>query len=123
MTTESLHEVLQGRLKAEKKRLVDQLEQVRARRESGDRLEGSPFGKREEEASETTELESLIAFEGNISEQLVGVERALEKFDKGTYGLCEKCGRPIEAARLEALPDATLCLSCKTAQAKDARIR
>ncbi len=32
------------------------------------------------------------------------VERALKKFEKGTYGLCDVCGRNIEPARLEALP-------------------
>jgi len=33
--------------------------------------------------------------------------------DAGTYGLCERCGNPIEPARLEALPHALLCLTCK----------
>ncbi len=41
------------------------------------------------------------------------VERALAKMDGGTYGTCERCGRPIGADRLEALPWARLCISCK----------
>ena len=41
------------------------------------------------------------------------VDRALAKMDAGTYGTCERCGRPIGAERLEALPWAMLCISCK----------
>ena len=43
------------------------------------------------------------------------VERALHKLDDGTYGICERCGDPIGAARLEAIPWARLCISCKQA--------
>lgn len=40
------------------------------------------------------------------------IRTSLLKLKKGTYGKCEKCGKPIEAKRLEAMPTATLCLSC-----------
>ena len=42
------------------------------------------------------------------------VERALDKVEDGTYGICEHCGQPINPARLAALPYATLCVSCQT---------
>ena len=38
---------------------------------------------------------------------------SLEKFDKGTYVLCEDCGGKIDRARLKALPYATLCIQCQ----------
>lgn len=38
--------------------------------------------------------------------QLAEVERALAKFETGTYGICERCGRPIPLARLRVLPEA-----------------
>ena len=41
------------------------------------------------------------------------VERALEKLAAGTYGTCERCGRPSAPERLDALPWATLCIDCK----------
>jgi RNA polymerase-binding transcription factor DksA len=41
------------------------------------------------------------------------VEQALERMDAGAYGSCERCGRPIDEERLEALPAARLCLDCK----------
>jgi len=90
-------------------------------RPAEERREGSPFGKREEEAAETQELEQRLALEKRIREQLAEVEHALHKFKEGTYGLCEGCGQPIDPARLEALPQAQLCMSCKTQQAKNAK--
>jgi DnaK suppressor protein len=37
---------------------------------------------------------------------------ALERYDEGAYGICERCGHPIPAARLEVRPDARTCVSC-----------
>jgi RNA polymerase-binding transcription factor DksA len=37
---------------------------------------------------------------------------------KGTYGMCDLCGKPIAPARLEAVPQASFCLECKTRQTK-----
>lgn len=41
-----------------------------------------------------------------LRDQLAEIDHALAKFDAGTYGLCEQCGRPIPVARLRALPEA-----------------
>ena len=113
---------LQQRLKEEHQRLVMELEQVRASALTvGEVREGSPFGKREEEATESFELEKRLALEKRISDQLAEVEHALAKFESGTYGLCDNCRQPIDPARLEALPQANLCLSCKALQAKNAK--
>jgi len=98
---------------------MDQLEA--SVRPTEERREGSPFGKREEEAAETLELENRLALEKRVRDQLAEVEHALHKFEEGTYGLCESCGQPIDPARLEALPQAKLCMSCKTQQAKNAK--
>jgi DnaK suppressor protein len=40
-------------------------------------------------------------------------DRALERIDTGTYGVCESCGKAIGKARLMAYPRATLCVACK----------
>jgi len=42
------------------------------------------------------------------------IDAALAKIAAGTYGLCESCGNPVPKARLEALPHARLCVSCKS---------
>lgn len=113
------HEELRTRLESERKRLTEELEQARVNaRVSEDRREGSPFGKREEEATESYEFERRLAFEKRLTEQLADIEHALEKFEKGTYGLCDECGKPIAPDRLEALPQASLCVDCKTKSAK-----
>ena len=114
--------LLRSRLENEQKRLIGELEQLRASvRPANERREGSPFGKREEEATETLELETRLALEKRVRDQLAEIEHTLSKFEKGTYGLCDSCGQPIDPARLEALPQATLCLSCKASQAKNAK--
>jgi len=104
-------------LKKEKKQLAERLEQWADDRRSPGGREGSPFGKREEEANDAFELEKGLALEEKLRNTLTGIGCALEKYEAGTYGLCDSCGRPIEMARLEALPWANLCLECKTSQA------
>ena len=111
--------LLRSRLESERKRVIEELGQLKAGvRPAEERREGSPFGKREEEATETFELEKRLALEKRLVSQLAEVERALHKFDDGTYGLCDSCGQSIDPARLEALPQANLCLSCKMKNAK-----
>jgi len=109
-------------LESEYKRLTEELEQIHASAStSEERREGSPFGKREEEATETLELEKRLALENRIRQELAGIEHALDKFEKGTYGMCDNCGKPIAPERLEALPQASLCMNCKALLAKNAK--
>lgn len=105
---------IRTRLELEKKRVQDELNQLASSRSNGDdRREGSPFGKREEEATESMELEKRLALEQRLHSLLNEVDRALLKIDAGTYGLCDICNTPIDPARLDALPQAILCLSCR----------
>jgi len=113
------HKTIKTRIEKDQKRLSEQLEQIRTARTAKERREGSPFGKREEEAGETAELENLIAQEKLILDQLVDIDLALKKLDNGTYGSCHKCNEQIEVARLEAIPIAKICMKC--AQTKNAR--
>jgi DnaK suppressor protein len=41
-----------------------------------------------------------------------GLERALGELQRDAYGICERCGQPIAAGRLEARPDARTCIRC-----------
>jgi len=114
--------LLRSRLEGERKRLNGELEQLKGGvRSAEERREGSPFGKREEEATESFELEKRLVLEKQIIDQLAEVEYALGRFEQGTYGLCDSCGQPIDPARLEALPQANLCLNCKAQQTKNAK--
>ncbi|MCJ7828371.1 MAG: TraR/DksA C4-type zinc finger protein [Dehalococcoidia bacterium] len=105
-------------------RLKSELQRLKAEEKSADeQREGSPFGKREEGATEAFELEKRLALGRRLTDALAEVEHAIKKYEAGIYNICDICGQPIELARLEALPQASLCLKCKASQAKDARGR
>jgi DnaK suppressor protein len=61
----------------------------------------------------TEERSRVIAVVRALRSNLHDVDRALVKMDSGTYGTCERCGRPIAEERLEAIPWALLCIDCK----------
>lgn len=49
----------------------------------------------------------------NLQRKLDDVNVALRKMEKGKYGFCEKCGKPIPVARLRILPEARYCVDCE----------
>ena len=55
-----------------------------------------------------------VSLARQLRRSLEDVERALSKFNDGTYGICETCGTIIELARLEALPSARMCMQCQS---------
>lgn len=69
-----------------------------------------------DQATDLLEREIDWTLEENSGQILVEIDAALARIDAGTYGLCERCGEPIDADRLEALPWATLCLEDKRKQ-------
>ena len=66
-----------------------------------------------EQASETFEHDNSLALLRSLRVTQDQIERAVAKFEQGTYGRCDECGGPIAAERLEAIPYATLCIDCK----------
>ncbi|WP_253195076.1 TraR/DksA C4-type zinc finger protein [Streptomyces sp. MP131-18] len=60
--------------------------------------------------------EHEMALASNAREMLYQTERALQRLEAGTYGLCENCGQPIGKARMQVFPRATLCVDCKQKQ-------
>jgi DnaK suppressor protein len=74
------------------------------------------FGKRVGEG--TTEAIGRIERVGKadaLAAKLASVRRALEKFDEGTYGICDRCGATIPDERLEARPSSVRCVRCSAA--------
>lgn len=67
----------------------------------------------------TFERERDLSIENNIRDLLAKIDRALQRMDAGTYGICDRCGKPIEKARVKALPYVDLCI--KDAQAQSRR--
>jgi RNA polymerase-binding protein DksA len=61
----------------------------------------------------TFERERDLSIRNNIRDLIDQVTRSVQRIDDGKYGLCERCGNPIDASRLRELPHASLCLDCK----------
>lgn len=67
-------------------------------------------------AQSTSERAKAISLAEGLRQRLEDVKGALGRLDKGTYGLCTSCGEEIPAERLEAIPAASLCITCKQKQ-------
>lgn len=64
--------------------------------------------------SELYTAEMNLALKVHEQSRLNQVKRALQKFENGTYGICEKCKKPINYDRLEAIPYTRFCMDCET---------
>ena len=74
---------------------------------------GISFGKRVGDGtSVAVERLTQVAAHEQLGETLEAVLRAQANLAAGTYGACDSCGQPVAAARLEALPWATECITC-----------
>ena len=100
--------------------LREHLDALRERRgamtKAPERGSGVSFGKRVGDG--TSEAVSRLTDVGvvdslNATEERL--ERALEKIEEGSYGVCDRCGEPIAPARLEAAPESALCVTCASA--------
>lgn len=95
-----------------------------------DELEESSFGSNQSELSgemgfdeeyadagtATFERERDLSLVNNLRDLMERIDKALAKIEEGTYGLCDRCGKPIEKLRLKALPYANLCIKDKQAE-------
>lgn len=115
---QNLIQELNQKLEKEKETLEEELKRFAKKDEkpSGDwdtkypRFNG---GNLEEEADEVEEYETLLQIEHSLETKLQEVNLALEKIKTGKYGICEKCGKEIDAERLKVMPEAKTCNQCK----------
>lgn len=110
---------LKSRLEAQKARLIHDLEVARetAAASVTPSDERSYSNHLADEATTTYQQEANLAVERHLLREIEAVEAALRRIREGTYGVCEACGKPIGRERLEALPTAALCITCKSRQA------
>ena len=109
-------EALKRRLLEERERLAREIDELDADLSESleDSSEESPYDQHmAETAGVTLDREIDLTLEENARAALVQIDRALVKLENGSYGQCDKCGRPIGDARLEIAPFATLCVDCK----------
>jgi RNA polymerase-binding protein DksA len=108
-------------LAAVRTQLVDELNEMRAAydlslRDLDNLQRAGTDGAGDDQAdagSKTFEREQEQSIAANRLDLMAQIERAIERIDNGTYGFCERCGKPIPKARLKAFPAATLDVACK----------
>ena len=71
--------------------------------------------------TETFNRERDLSILENVEAELGDVEHAIRRLDDGTYGTCEACGKPIDDARLDAMPAARFCLKDQAVAEREAR--
>lgn len=110
-----------------KQRLIEERRDLQAQ---FDELEESTFGQNQTDltgemgfdeeyadaGTATFERERDLSLVNNLRDLMERIDKALSKIDEGTYGLCDRCGKPIEKLRIKALPYANLCLKDKQAE-------
>jgi len=107
---------LRAALEAERDRLTDEIAEYE--REGQETLsdvsgENNYRDHMADQGSATFARELDMTIVEQARESLEQIERAMRRMDEGTYGTCARCGEPIPAERLEAMPEAELCVSCK----------
>lgn len=69
-----------------------------------------------DQGTDNMEREKAFMFASKSGRLLYHIDEALRRLRKGEYGKCQSCGKPIQKARLEAVPHARLCLECKESE-------
>jgi DnaK suppressor protein len=86
-----------------------QRERADATSDTGDEL--SSFDQHPGDVgTETFELERNVSLLEQVENELEEIEAAFGRLDRGDYGRCQACGRPIGDERLEAMPAARFCI-------------
>ena len=73
-------------------------------------------GDMADQASGNNEVHIQLKLKQTDAKILQAIEEALERIQKGTYGVCRDCGEPIAEARLKAIPWTRVCITCKEKQ-------
>ena len=93
-----------------------QAELIAVEEEMDDLIRESGEGAGDDQAdagTKTFEREHEMSLVINARDMVLQTERALERIDQKSYGMCEECGNSIGKARLQVFPRATLCMLCK----------
>lgn len=78
-------------------------------------IEGGGAGNHiADDATDVMEQQRNLALIANLQDRRRDIVHSLERLDAGTYGICERCQKPIAPERLEALPFAALCIECQS---------
>ena len=73
-------------------------------------------GDMADQASGNNEVHIALKLRQTDAKILQAIEEALQRIEKGVYGICRDCGEPIAEARLHAIPWTRVCIACKEKQ-------
>ena len=125
MTEKDMKE-FEGRLLTERGRILKEMGhlentvlKVNPRDSAGD-LSGYSFHMADA-GTDAMEREKAFLFASSEGRALLEINAALRRLYNGEYGTCESCGQPIARARLEAMPHARLCVTCKEKEERASR--
>ncbi len=76
-----------------------------------------------DQASAEIDRTFMLRLRGRERKLLKKIETAIERIDSISFGICDKCGEPIDIRRLEARPVTTMCIECKTLQEEEEKLR
>lgn len=76
-----------------------------------------------EDGSDVMEAERLSTINEDLRDILAQIDGALERMDGGTFGICQRCGKPINEERLEAFPYVQFCIECQTLIEREQALR
>lgn len=89
-------------------RIIQNIED--ASRDGISREHGADLSSYAESGTDSFEMETALNIAGAESERVMEIEAALQRIQKGTYGICEGSGKPIPRKRLEVFPAARYCV-------------
>lgn len=76
-----------------------------------------------EDGSSVMEADRLSTISEDLRSLMNEIDAALRRMDEGTYGICERCGRPINEERLEAFPYVARCIECQSRIEREQALR
>ncbi len=104
-------EAIKNRLLRQQKTVEEEIKELEVK----DPVMGEALAESTEPGTESWMADvhnQVVAVKQNLQTLLSTIKNSLLNLKSGKYGKCERCGDPIEIARLEAIPTATLCVSC-----------
>jgi len=113
----------QERLLKERRRTEEEIARLRSYLETEMERGASEDEDVPDSAADIYEREKTLALIRTLEDKLASIDHALRSTAIGQYGICERCGQPIDPARLEIMPHTSLCVRCQSEAERLARRR
>jgi RNA polymerase-binding transcription factor len=107
----------QEKLKRERAQVLEELERLRAE------LQEAPDPTGDEADSNVYEREKTLGLVAAFELRLTQIDNALHAAERGDYGICQRCGKPIDPARLKIFPEARYDVACQSELERQAKRR